>query len=48
MENLENNQFFLINEIKYLKELVTKYPNDYDLGNAVRKYFDTKKKINNK
>lgn len=48
MENLEKNQFFLISEIKHLKELVVKYPNDYDLGNAVRKYFNTRKKIINK
>jgi len=47
-DNLENNQFFLISEMEHLKNLVNKYPNDYDLGNAVRKHFNTRKKIVNK
>lgn len=43
--DLEKDSFFLISEINYIKNLVEENPNDYDLGNKIRKYFMNRKNI---
>jgi hypothetical protein len=43
--DLEKDSFFLISEINYIKNLVEENPDDYDLGNKIRKYFMNRKNI---
>lgn len=46
-KEFDNNIFFTISELSYIKSLVESNPNDFDLGSKIRKYFLVRKKLTN-